>query len=146
MSAVPVATSAPSSGSDFDCSGGLDNGLLSLLDLAAGFAGDMRPQIDHALDAGKINLLLDLLDPRDDGSPFRVRVLRGAPGDDNQVVEGTDGATGAPTFDWPICDIRQQDGCELLVDPESFGPDCATAASTFQPEIGALPVSAPLCQ
>ena len=79
------------------CSNGIDNSL-------AGLAGLLNPTLQDELDSGALVLLLELVNPTLNGSPFDIRLYAGR----------TDGSG---------CNV-QLPGCSFLVDSATLDDDC----------------------
>ena len=126
-------TSFPDSGSDFDCTGGLNNGLLAIIDLAAGFmsGGSISDTIAEALNGGDINILVELVDYKNDGTEFDINFYNAKPAKDNEVTETEE--EGKKVFTWGKCDIGRSEAapCEYLIDAQSYNKDCVTPLISF---------------
>ncbi len=126
-------TSFPNTGSDFDCTGGLNNGLLAIIDLAAGFmsGGSISDTIAEALNGGDINILVEFVDYKNDGSEFDINFYNAKPAKDNEVTE--EEVEGKKTFTWSKCDIGSSEAapCEYLIDAQSYNKDCVTPLISF---------------
>jgi len=94
------------------CSGGRDNQFGALMKSLAPALGGSEP-IQAAVESGDIMFLLELVNPKTDGTPFLGNMYRGAP------VKPKD-----------QCDFQTQ-VCDYMVSPESFVPETCLPLTAF---------------
>ncbi len=94
------------------CSGGRDNSFGALMKSLAPALGGTEPLMD-AVESGDIVMMVQLIDPVDDGSIFLANLYRGKP-----VVPKNQ------------CDF-QSETCDYLVTKESFVPETCLSITAF---------------
>lgn len=128
-------TSTPHGGSPYDCPRGLNNGLLSLHDLAAGFMGDPASAMTDALSKGNIHLLLRVAASQQDMQGDRVLMTYGLPAASSALTPMENSSAPHSRRSWNECDAAANVECPFALDPIHMGPACSAQPYTFDREV-----------